>query len=191
AGFIIGTIIDMYIARNRRQARGGFNPFQSGHVSPEDFELNLLSLSALIIKADGSVSQHELNYVRTYFVQTYGKERANAAFRTFNEVIKNRRLEASRICAYMRARTSYEMRLQILHFLFGVAMADGKILSSELHVLQQIADHLNINTYDFESIKAMFYKTKSGDEAYKILEIDKDASEAEIKSAYRKMVKKY
>ncbi|MGB5172552.1 MAG: DnaJ domain-containing protein, partial [Eudoraea sp.] len=42
---------------------------------------------------------------------------------------------------------------------------------------------------DFESIKAMFVKT--ADNAYKILEISKSASDAEVKSAYRKMAKKY
>jgi DnaJ like chaperone protein len=35
----------------------------------------------------------------------------------------------------------------------------------------------------------MFFK--SADSAYKILEIDKSASDAEIKKAYRTMVKKY
>lgn len=60
-------------------------------VSPADFELNLLSLCSLVIKADGQVSQRELDYVRQYFLSTYGKEKANAIFRTFNDVIKNER----------------------------------------------------------------------------------------------------
>ena len=42
---------------------------------------------------------------------------------------------------------------------------------------------------DFESIKAMFYK--SSDTAYKILEIEPNATPTEIKKAYRKMAKKY
>src|SRR5699024_6692073 len=162
------------------------NPFQT---SPGEFELNLLSLSSLIIKADGEVSQRELDYVRAYFVRTYGKDRANATFRTFNEVVKKQGIDAAQICQKMRAQTSYEMRLQILHFLFGIAMADGKIMDAELDALHRISSYLSINGHDFESIKAMFYK--SSDEAYKILEVSKDASEAEIKKAYRNMVKKY
>ena len=46
-----------------------------------------------------------------------------------------------------------------------------------------------INHYDFDSIKAMFYDEVDG--AYKILEIKKNASDNEVKKAYRKMVKKY
>lgn len=193
-GFILGSIIDSFIRKSRTtQSGGGFSPFsgQTRPVSPGDFELNLLSLASIVIKADGKVSQSELDYVRAYFASTYGKERANAIFRTFNEVVKNRKVETSRICTYMRSRTSYEMRLQILHFLFGIAKADGQVSSSELRVLQNIARSLNLNAHDFESIKAMFLKSGAGDEAYKILEVEKDASETEIKKAYRTMVKKY
>ena len=65
-------------------------------VSPAHFELNLLSLCSLVIKADGQVSQRELDYVRQYFLSTYGKEKANAIFRTFNEVIKKREISAQK-----------------------------------------------------------------------------------------------
>ena len=42
---------------------------------------------------------------------------------------------------------------------------------------------------DFESIKAMF--VKSADNAYKILEISPNATDTEVKKAYRTMAKKY
>lgn len=200
-GFAVGMVIDSFFGRNistshfrtRRSSGGGYQPFTGGaqRVSLGDFEVNLLSLASIVIKADGKVSQEELDYVRAFFVQTYGKERANATFRTFNRVVKQRQVEMTRVANYLRSRTNYHMRLQILHFLFGIAMADGKVMDSELNVLHQIAHYLGINAHDFESIKAMFLKTKAGDEAYKILEVDKDASEAEIKKAYRTMVKKY
>ena len=186
-GFILGTVID-----NWNRSSGGFNTVfknQSQTVSPGDFELNLLSLASLVIKADGQVSQSELDYVRAYFVQAYGKERANATFRTFNEVIKNREISAQRIGLYLQQRTKYEVRLQILHFLFSIAQADGSVSTSELLQLQEIARFLALNNRDFESIKAMFFK--SADNAYKILEITKAATVDEIKAAYRKMAKKY
>ena len=52
-----------------------------------------------------------------------------------------------------------------------------------------MSGYLGINNRDFESIKAMFFNSK--DNAYKILEIDKSATDDEVKKAYRKMAKKY
>jgi DnaJ like chaperone protein len=80
-------------------------------------------------------------------------------------------------------------RLQLLHFLFGIAKADEFVSEKEVDEIRKIAGYLNISTYDYESIKAMFYK--ESDSAYKILEIEKTATDKEIKNAYRKMVKKY
>lgn len=185
-GFIIGSFIDnMY---GRRRFRPTFSAGDS-KVSPGDFELNLLSLASLVIKADGNVSQSELDYVRAYFVQAYGKERANATFRTFNEVIKNREISAERIGLYLQQRTRYEVRLQIIHFLFSIAKADGHVSNAELNMLYEISSYLNIMKRDFESIKAMFFK--SVDNSYTILEIEKSATDAEVKKAFRTMAKKY
>ena len=122
-------------------------------------------------------------------MQAYGKERANATFRTFNDVIKNREISASRIGLYLQQRTRYEVRLQIVHFLFSIANADGHVSNAELNMLYEIAGYLNIVKRDFESIKAMFFK--SADNAYKILEIEKSATDAEVKKAFREMAKKY
>ncbi|SMC37114.1 tellurite resistance TerB family protein [Cellulophaga tyrosinoxydans] len=162
---------------------------KSGSVSPADFELNLLSLCSVVIKADGKVSQSEMDYVQRYFVSTYGKDKANAIFRTFNEVIKKREISTQRICDYMNLRTRVEVRLQLVHFLFGIAQADGSVSPAEINKIQEIAGYLRIGMQDFESIKAMFIK--SADNAYKILEIEKSASDDEVKKAYRTMAKKY
>ena len=186
-GFLLGSLLDNTIG-----SRGGFRASFGGGangVTPADFELNLLSLASLVIKADGSVSQRELDYVRSYFVQAYGKERANATFRVFNEVIKKREVSSERIGRLFRQRMRYESRLQVTHFLFSIANADGHVSAAELNVVQRIALHLGLQSADFESIKAMFFK--SADSAYKILEIERSASDTEIKKAYRSMVKKY
>jgi len=186
-GFLLGSFIDN--AKSPGGARTVFGDTTRQQVSPADFELNLLSLCSIVIKADGQVSQRELDYVRQYFLSTYGKERSNAIFRTFNEVIKKREISAERICNHLNQRTRYEVRLQLLHFLFGIAGADGSLSPAEISKLQEIAGYLRVGAFDFESIKAMF--VKSADNAYKILEIDKTASDEEVKSAYRRMAKKY
>ena len=187
-GLFIGSILDA-LFKNVQVSTGSGSFGGRQAVSPQDFELNLLSLASLVIKADGKVSQKELDYVRTYFVQAYGRERANATFRTFNDVVKEREVSADKICAYIRPRLRYEVRLQVVHFLFNIANADGNLAQEEVDMINRISGYLRIGQQDFDSIKAMFFK--SSDEAYKILEVDKDATNDEIKKAYRKMAKKY
>lgn len=186
-GFLIGSFLDGI--KVSKVDPGTIFGQSSPSVSPADFELNLLSLCSIVIKADGRVNTTELDYVRRYFVSTYGKEKANAIFRTFNEVVKNREINAQRICGYLNTRLGYEVRLQLVHFLFGIAAADGVVSEQETGKIHEIAGFFRISYRDFESVKAMF--VRSADNAYKILEIEASVSDAEVKKAYRQMVKKY
>ena len=80
-------------------------------------------------------------------------------------------------------------RLQMIHILFGLSEADGHVHPLEVKVIQEIANYLGVSIKDFESIQAMFYKNSSA--AYKILEISKNATDNEVKKAYRKMATKF
>lgn len=182
-GYIVGSALDSLLPKSSLQ------DMTRQKVSSDDFELNLLSLCSLVIKADAGVSQREMDYVRQYFVRTYGKKKANAIFRTFNKINKKQKISAQPICAFLKQRTRYEVRLQLLHFLFGIAQADGAVSNHEIHKIQEIAGYLSVSSLDFESIKAMFIK--SADTAYTILEIEKSATDDQVKKAYRNMAKKY
>ena len=182
-GFVIGGFLE-FLSKNTIQIRTS-----SFAIKPETFQLNLLALSALIIKADGKVQKKELDFVRSFFIGQYGKERADSIFKTFNTQIKNETQHLDQLTQVFVQQTTYETRLQILHFLFGIANADGNISDLELQKLLKVASGMRLRLPDFESIKAMF--VKNTDNAYKILEIDSNASEDEIKGAYRKMAKKY
>lgn len=187
-GFILGSIADE-MRGGRGSGRRTVFRAPGDRVSPADFELHLLSLASLVIKADGTVNQSELDYVRQYFVQSYGKDRANEIFKIFNDVIKKREVSAANIANILKLRTRYESRLQIIHFLFSIAKADGIVTESEVKEIKNIAGYLGIQLPDFTSIKAMFFNEPDG--AYKILEIERTATVSEIKAAYRNMVKKY
>lgn len=182
-GFLVGGFFE-FLSKNKIQIRTS-----SYAINPEIFQLNLLALSALIIKADGKIEQKELDFVRSFFIGQYGKVRADSIFRTFNTQIKNETQHLDKLTRIFVQQTTYEIRLQILHFLFGIANADGKISVVELEKLSQVASGLRLRLPDFESIKAMFIKNT--DNAYKILEVNSNASIDEIKKAYRKMAKKY
>ena len=154
-----------------------------------DFEVSLLILASIVIKADGKQDQRELDFVRAQFVQMYGKARANQAFNLFREISKQANISNRQVCLQIRQMMDHASRLQLVHFLFGIAKSDHHVADSEVEAIALIASYLGINPKDFESIKAMFYN--SSDSAYKILELDSNATMSEIKKAYRKMAKKY
>jgi DnaJ like chaperone protein len=186
-GFVVGSFIDGFSKDDVENAKRFSQSSRSNQSG--DFEMSLLILSAVVIKADGKVDQKELDFVRNHFIQMYGAERANHAFKLFGGIIKNDKISTRQVCMQIRQHMTHATRLQLLHFLFGIAKADGHVHESELDMIHKIANYLYINNPDFESIKAMFYD--SVDSAYKILEIDKSASDAEVKKAHRRLVKKH
>jgi len=191
-GFALGSLVDGFSTADLLIEEREYQQKKrvQGHVNTQsgDFEISLLVLAAIVIKADKKVDQRELNFVRAHFIGMYGKERANNAFKLFNGIIK-KEISARQVCIQIRQHMPHASRLQLLHFLFGIAKADEFVTASEIDEIRKIAGYLYINSYDFESIKNMFYD--ASDNAYKILEIQKNATVPEIKKAYRKMVKKF
>ncbi|HEY5686694.1 MAG TPA: TerB family tellurite resistance protein [Yeosuana sp.] len=188
----IGAIIGLALGSLVDALGNGTNysqQIEQAKTQPGDFEVSLLILSSIVIKADGKQDQRELDFVRQQFVGMYGKERANNAFRLFKEINKQQNISTRQVCLQIRQMMQHPSRLQLIHFLFGIAKADGFVTPDEVDQIHIIAGYLGINSKDYESIKAMFYD--SSDNAYKILEIDKTASNDEIKKAYRTMAKKY
>ena len=154
-----------------------------------EFQISVLVLAAYVIKADGKVDQKELDYVRASFRQMFGEESAEESFKLFKKVIQNDKVSLRSVCMEIRSKVSHPERLQLIHFLYNLSLADGQITDPEVEMIERIGLYLNINPKDLASIKAMFYS--SPDAWYKILEIAPTASDAELKKAYRKMALKY
>lgn len=182
-GMAVGSLLD-----SSSKSGSSFTQSQAPTRSG-DFEVSLLVLASIVIKADGKQDQREMDFVRAQFVQMYGKERANQAFKLFKEISKQSNISTRQVCLQIRQMMDHASRLQLIHFLFGIAKSDNHVDETEVKAIASIASYLGINLRDFESIKAMFYK--SSDMAYKILEIDASATQSEIKAAYRRMAKKY
>ena len=186
-GFILGSVVDgvkfEQLDLDPRQSRDRHQT-QSG-----DFEVSLLLLAAIVIKADGKVDKREQEFVRLQFISMYGKARADKAFKLFSQIISKDDISTRQVAIQVRRFMDHPSRLQLLHFLFNIAKADGHVNDLEENKIRQIANYLGISVRDYESIKAMFYD--SSDANYRILEITKSASNTELKKAYRKMAKKF
>ena len=93
------------------------------------------------------------------------------------------------VCRQIQRSMDHPSRLELIHILYGLSAADGDVHEKEVQVIQAIANYLNINKNDYESIKAMFAKDDKA--PFRVLELSPDASDHEIKRAYRKMANKY
>ena len=189
-GFALGSMVDGFsngsIKVNTGSPYGSPTPTRT---KSSEFDVSLLILAAIVIKADGVSDKRELDFVRAQFVGMYGKDRANEAFKLFKNISQQKDIPVRDVCLQIKQMMDHPSRLQLLHFLFGIAKADGNVSEVEVNAIYTISNYLGIRAIDFESIKAMFYN--SSDNAYKILEIEKSATPEEIKKAYRKMAKKY
>jgi DnaJ like chaperone protein len=183
-GFILGSVVD-----GVKFEKIEYKTQQKPQTQSGDFEVSLLILAAIVIKADGNIDQRELNFVRQQFISMYGKTRADRAFKIFSEIIKKKDISTRQIALQIRRYMDHPSRLQLVHFLFNIAKADGFVNDLEEKKINQISGYLGISSRDYISIKAMFYD--GSDANYKILEISKSATDIEVKKAYRKMAKKY
>ncbi|MEN9445220.1 MAG: hypothetical protein RIS47_2111 [Bacteroidota bacterium] len=153
-----------------------------------DFVASMLVLVAAMMKADGVVRRSELDYVKTNLVASFGEETALEASLMLRELLKQE-IPTHEVCHQIAQHLDYPSRLQLLHFLFGIAMADGELHPSEVLLIEEIAQKLGISQSDFTSLQSFTHKTTNTD--YEALGITPGATETEIKKAYRAMANMY
>lgn len=179
-GFALGSIFE--------SVPGGQVTSGGVRTTSGAFAMSLLVLVAAVMKADKRVLKSELEYVKKFFVQNFGHETAKEAVGMLGNLLKQQ-IPVQDVCRQIRQNLDHSSRLQMLHFLFGISNADGQIHDNELKIIERIAGYLGISEKDKDSIKFMFVPRT--DSAYKILEIDKNVADAEVKKAYRRMANKY
>lgn len=192
---VIGIIRQVFSSGNSGSNRtrsnfsgGSYEDFYRQRVMRSNFPTSLMLLSAAMMKADGKVLKAELDYVKRFFIQQFGEVASRKYVLELKDILK-RDVPLQQTCADIRQSLKPEVRLQLLHYLFGISQADGHVSQEEVKMVQQIASYLGIAKQDFESIKAMFYKDPNT--SYKILGLVEHSSEEEIKKAYRKLAVKY
>lgn len=185
-GFVFGSMFDgIQKGEYAHDPYGGATSYQT---QEGDFSVSLLILSAAVMKADGKVLKSELDYVKKFFIQQFGVDNANRNILLLKEVLKQD-INLIEVCRQIKRYMDYAAKLQLLHFLFGISKADGHLHDREVDTIEQIARYLDIDRGDYVSIKAMFVKEVNS--AYKILEVEPNASDDEVKKAYYKMATKF
>ncbi len=185
-GFVVGSLFDG--ADQTQMAGNTSTNYPPRQTTQGGYIMSLLVLVAAVMKADGKILKSELEYTKQFFVRSFGTAAAGEAIKILRDLL-NQNIPVTDVCHQIRKNMDHPSRLQLVHFLFGIANADGHIHETEHQLIKHIAEQMGISEKDYKSIEAMF--VADTDAAYKILEVEPTATDEELKKAYRKMAVKY
>ena len=186
------------------------SPFSNQERTQTAFFTATFSVMGHLAKADGRVTRDEL-HVATALMQQMGlrSDLVDVAQRLFNEgKAPNFPLDA--VLDQFRAECHRNRNLirLFLEIQVQAAYADGAVHPSERRVLQHVCLRLGFSAGELESIEVRiaaelnFRRTYAGwgtpgppraslDDAYAILNVDPQASDAEVKKAYRRQMSQH
>lgn len=165
-----------------------------------DFQSALLSLIAYMMKADGHARKVELEFVRPQLIRIFGEDRARYALLQLRELLKNN-IDFYQVTQVINRSLDEQSKCTILSILYGIAMADGVLSNEEWQMLLRITEYIGLNRRDLETIRMMYgneggssssYNPDETNESpYKIIGVNENATNEEVKRAYRNLVKKF
>ena len=151
------------------------------------FTIGVIVLGAKMAKADGVVTKDEIQAFRQVF-QVPPEEIKNVG-KVFNQARKDSRGFEPYAKQLGRMFKDNPMVLEeVLDGLFHIARADGQVTQAELEYLEQVAFTFGLDQESWERIRAA-NATGDGKDPYEILGVSREASDDEVKSAYRRLVR--
>ena len=188
----IGAIIGYSFASMSGQSSTNYGGAYQNRVYPKtqpgDFIVSLLVLFGAVMKADKRMLKSELDFVKQFLSKQFSQSQVQDFMTLFKDIIEQE-YPLRDVCKQIVRSMDHPSRLELIHILFALSKADGHVDKDEVKVIQNIANYLNINQNDFNSIEAMFFRNTLSD--YTILELKPNASDSELKKGYRKMAAKY
>ncbi|SLN47381.1 molecular chaperone DjiA [Roseisalinus antarcticus] len=151
------------------------------------FAIAVIALGAKMAKADGLVTRDEVTAFREVFHIPPDQEK-NAA-RLFNMArtdVAGFEEYATRIAAMFEDRR--ETLCDLMEGLFHIALADGTYHPNEDAFLYRVAEIFGFDRTRFARLRAQFVPDAERD-PYDILAVAPDASLAEVRQAWRKLVR--
>jgi len=157
------------------------------------FLFSLLVLSSYIIKADGKAMHSEMELVRQMLRQNFGNQAVSEGNEILEKLFEEQKREGWeqfkhtvwQCCGQINRQMDYSQRLQLLNFLVLVAKADGSVPQSEINALYQCASWMGFSTSEVDSM--LHLQGDTLEDAYKVLGVSPDATDDELKRAYRKL----
>lgn len=190
-GALAGHIaVDKRAADARARERNGFPDGREADERQYAFAVAVVTLSAKLAKVDGHVSRDEVAAIKRVFRIPDADTATVAAI--FNEA----RREAEGFEPWARQiATIFAGRRELLEELLGallmVAHADGVYHPAERRLLQRVAEIFGLAESEFRRLEATFAGALARDEGdpYEVLGVPANAGDAEVRAAYRKLVR--
>lgn len=157
------------------------------------FLLSMLAMAAYVIKADGKVMHSEMELVRKFLNQNFGSaaaQQGNDILLKLFEQEKQQGRDAfkrtiQQSCDEAARHLDYSGRLQLLNFLVMIAQADGRVDAAEIVALKELAQWMQMQAGEVDSM--LHLQGNSLEDAYKVLGVSADATDEELKKAYRRL----
>lgn len=153
----------------------------------------MAALAARIAEADGKVTAKEKEvFSQVFAVKPMQKSLVADIFNTPTKHLRS--VEQYAMSLEELTRMNDDLKESSLESLFKIAAANVAVSEKQLAMLKQIAEIINLDNKAFAKIKGIFYKkpiSKKLAKCYEILEMPQDASMAEIKSKWKKMIMIY
>ncbi|MDO9694255.1 MAG: TerB family tellurite resistance protein [Candidatus Latescibacteria bacterium] len=159
------------------------------------FVVAVISLAAKVSKADGHVSEAEIHtfdaFLRDHLRMS--PEDRRMAGRIFDEA-RDSAIPAGDFARQVRGimgPSPQRLRL-IVTLLLQIAHADGRMHAAEDELIRGIARDLGLSDRDYQECRALFAPVRDSlESAYEALGLKPDATEEEIKKAYRRIAREY
>lgn len=180
-GFILGAYFDFALqSKIRTDIRG--------ETTPGDFRLSLLALLAAVMKVDSKNLKVELDFIKQVLSNTFGSKYTMQSMPILRELLK-KDIPVQSICMQIRKHMDYSERLELINVLLSLCMVDREFHRAEKDLMKMIALLLGVKDRDFQSLNSVHVPEIGW--AYKVLEVSPNASDTELRKAYRRMAMKY
>ncbi|MCP5433266.1 MAG: TerB family tellurite resistance protein [Alphaproteobacteria bacterium] len=180
-GALFGTVAGHLVDRHRdaRELRPGERDVA--------FTIGVIALSAKMAKADGTVSDEEIEAFRQIFaVPPHEVENVRRIYDLARQDVAGYEAYARQIARLFE--TGAPILEDLLDGLFHIAKADGSVHEKELIFLREVSRIFGFAGLAFERIAARHLGDARLD-AYAVLGLEPGASAEEAKAAYRALVK--